>query len=161
MFFTIFQSKELAGNASHYLRILIPSLWSLSCSTCIQNWLHSQSKPRAIAVITLIVACFHPIWCYTYIYYLKFGYLGAALAVTTSKLSELVLLTSYIYIYRVYEETGFKFSSDCFQGWGAFLLLGKYIRILCTVYCVLCTVYCVLCTEYCVLCTVYCVLCTV
>lgn len=61
--------------------------------------------------------------------------MGAALAVSTSKISELVFLTSYIYTYRVYEETGFKFSSDCFQGWGAFLLLGKYIRALYTVYC--------------------------
>ena len=127
--FTILQSKELAGNASRYWRILIPSLWSLSCTTSIQNWLHSQSKTRAIAVITLIVACLHPFWCYTYIYFLNFGYLGAALAVTTSKLSELLLLGSYIYSYKVYEEIGFKFSYDCFEGWGAFLILGKYIYI--------------------------------
>ena len=108
-----------------YLRVLIPSLWSLALSICIQNWLHAQSKTRAIAIITLVVATFHPIWCYLYIYHFSLGYLGAALAVTTSKISELLMLLLYIYLFSVGKDTNFQFSAECFNGWGQFLCLGE------------------------------------
>jgi hypothetical protein len=49
------QSENLALAASKYLRVLIPSLWVLAFTICIQNWLHAQSKTRAIAVITFMV----------------------------------------------------------------------------------------------------------
>jgi len=118
------QSQQLADRASKYLMVLIPSLWTLSFSICIQNWLHAQSKTRAIAVITLIVALIHPFWCYFYIYMMEMGYLGAALAVTTSKVSEFVMLIIYIYFGSVLKETNFEFSWGAFSDWGPFLYLG-------------------------------------
>jgi Na+-driven multidrug efflux pump len=118
----------VASTASQYLRILIPSLWTLSFSICLQNWLHAQSKTRAIAAVTLIVALLHPLWCYLYIYYFELGYLGGALAITTSKLSELVMLIAYIYCYSVHKETGFELSWECLQGWSHFLILGSYLH---------------------------------
>ena len=121
------QSEDLALAASKYLRVLIPSLWTLSLSICLQNWLHAQSKTRAIAVITFIVAILHHMWCYLYIHLLHFGYLGAAMAVTTSKFSELSMLLLYICYFSVHKETEFEFSWECLQGWGNFLLLGTYL----------------------------------
>ena len=76
-------------------------------------------------MITFIVAIFHPFWCYFYIYFLKIGYLGAAMAVTTSKFTELSLLLSYIVFFSIGKETNFKFSSECFKDWGPFLCLGE------------------------------------
>jgi Na+-driven multidrug efflux pump len=57
------QPEAIARDAQRYLVCLIPNLWLLSTSFCIQNWLHAQSKARGIAMISLFLAVLHPICC--------------------------------------------------------------------------------------------------
>ena len=121
---TLGLDSQIAENSSKYLIVLIPSLWAYALSQTIQNWLHAQSKTTGIAIVTILVAILHPIWCYVYIYIFELGYLGAAFAVTTSKLSELLLIFGYINCFGISKDTNFQFDLDCFTDWGPFLKLG-------------------------------------
>lgn len=117
------QQRQIAHDASMYLKLLIPGLFSLSCSACIQNWLHSQSKTRAIAMITLITALLHPVWCYLMILRLNIGFLGAAIAVSMTKVLELSLLLIYVnFISSVVSDTQFKWEyNQIFKGLQSFI----------------------------------------
>ena len=118
------QKSEIARSSSEYLIGLIPGLWAMSISICLQNWLHSQSKTKAIAMITLIVAILHPFICYAFIFILKFHFIGAAFAVSTTKTLELLFLLLYLKFSTVLKETNFTWSTDCYRQWWQFLKLG-------------------------------------
>lgn len=120
------QSDEVAQMANAYLLFLLPSLWTLACSACIQNWLHSMSNTRAVATITLITATLHPLWCYLFIYYFKLGYLGAAISVSLTKIIELILFIVYIcFISTILKDLNFQINiKESFTNWWSFLRLG-------------------------------------
>lgn len=119
------QNKSLSVDANVYLCLLIPSLWAFTCSVCLQNWLHSQSKAQAVAFIAGTVALLHPAWCYLYIYKLGLGYRGAAIAVSTSKFLELIFIILYLnFGSTIFADTKFKFSNKCFENWWPFLRIG-------------------------------------
>eukprot|EP01036_Dinobryon_divergens_P029842 gene29842-39003_t len=119
------QQAEISNNSSRYLISLTPGLWAMSVSVCIQNWLHSQSNTRAIAVITFLLAVLHPAICYLYIFVFNFGYLGAAFAVSTTKVLEVVFLLIYLFAFStVLKDTNFSWSHRCMHQWIPFLKLG-------------------------------------
>lgn len=118
------QDKAIALPASHYLMALIPNLWGLAWSYCIQNFLHSQGLVSVIANITLIVAVLNPCWCYFFIYYMDYGFIGAAISVSISRVTEFILLALYITCWSdVLKTVNFKWSTQCFQKWIPFLQL--------------------------------------
>lgn len=119
------QPEAIARDAQRYLVCLIPNLWLLSTSFCIQNWLHAQSKARGIAMISLFLAVLHPIWLYLFIFKFEFGFIGAALAISSTKLLELILLVLYMTVFSdALVENHFHWSTDCFRHWGTYLKLG-------------------------------------
>jgi multidrug resistance protein, MATE family len=120
------QVEKLAHDASLYLQHMIPGLWALACSACIQNWLHAQAKTQAIMIITFITAVIHPFWCYLFIYHLNIGYLGAAISVSVTKCSELLMLILYIgFLSDTLKETKFNWQlNKAMHDWWSFLRLG-------------------------------------
>lgn len=120
------QKGELAKNAGQYLTMLIPNLWLLSCSVCIQFWLYAQSKTRAVTIVSAMCAILHPLWCYLFVYYFGFGFIGAAMSVVTTKALELTSFVLYIRVFStILSDVNFSFSlQECFQNWWSYLLLG-------------------------------------
>jgi MATE family multidrug resistance protein len=60
-----------------------------------------------------------------YIFVFKYSFLGAAMAVSTTKTMEMILLIAYItLISDILEKIQFKWSWDCFRRWRQFLKLG-------------------------------------
>lgn len=119
------QNEIIARNAQAYLICLIPNLWALSTTYCIQNWLYAQSRTKGIAFISLFFTLLHPLWLYLYIYKLQFGYIGAALAISTTKSLELIALLLYVAIFSgVLKEVKFEWSLECFIKWYPYLKLG-------------------------------------
>jgi MATE family multidrug resistance protein len=103
---------------------MVPSLWAVSGTFSIQNFLHAQSKTRAVLVVTFIVTALHPCWCYLFIYGVGLGYLGAALAVSTSKIIELILLVTYVHAAALDTGLSLQCSTEVFKDWWPFLKLG-------------------------------------
>ena len=125
LFILVGLNHEVSHRASLYLIYLIPGAWAMSSSVCIQTWLHAQADTRAIAIITFFLALTHPILCYLFIYKLNFGYLGAAIAVSTTKTLELVGGLIYLgCISSKLVDVDFRWSLECLNSWGHFLSLG-------------------------------------
>lgn len=111
------QEDELAAHAAAFLAWLIPGLFFFSQSLCIQNWLFSQQKMTAPAIVISIVAILHVLWNYLFVVVLNMGYLGTAVAITVSRLVELLLLMSYVCCSDVLRETHFSWSTRCLEDW--------------------------------------------
>lgn len=123
---TFGQEPALARDASQYLLLLIPSLYCMSLSICVQNWLHAQARTAAMAVVTACMALLHPLWCWLFIYFFGFGYLGAAMAVSLSRALELSALAWYlVFGSSILADVGFTWSYEkAMRNWGPFLALG-------------------------------------
>ena len=120
------QEAALAHDASRYLLLLIPSLYCMALSICIQNWLHAQARTLAVAVVTACMALLHPLWCWLFIYYLDLGFLGAAVAVSLSRALELAALVWYLtFGSTILADVRFQWSTHkVFSNWWPFLALG-------------------------------------
>jgi multidrug resistance protein, MATE family len=118
------QSDHISSLAVDYLVYLIPALFAVAYSLCIQEWLYAQQKANAPASIAVAVAFIHPLFCQIFVYYFDFKYLGSAMALSTTRILELLLLLGYLHISGSLVETNFQFSIRCFQKWGEFFKLG-------------------------------------
>lgn len=114
---------ETAYHASKYLHMLTPGMWAFATSICIQNWLFAQSNAKPITTITMITASMHPIWCYYFMFHLNIGYLGAAISISITKLTELICLLVYVTcISSVIKDSGFTWQIKAsFTKWLPFL----------------------------------------
>jgi len=90
------QEKDLARDAASYLLLLIPSLFFTGFNTVLQNWLYSQARTKAVAVIVIIIALLHPLWCYLLVP--PMGFLGAGVAVSVTKGLETACLAAYLLV---------------------------------------------------------------
>lgn len=119
------QQPSIARDASIFMRALIPGLWAMAFSACIQNWLYSMAKTKALAWITLTLALLHPLTCYCYIVVFKLGFIGAAMAASTTKILEFLFLLLYLNVFStVLKDTQFQLSRECLSNWWPFLRLG-------------------------------------
>lgn len=118
------QSPDIAVDASKFLMVVIPALFTYAWAVAMQQWLYSQQRPSAVASISVVVALLHPLWNYLFVYYFDGGYLGAAAALSFSRSLEFLMLLSYLFCSGVLESTGFRWSSECFSEWGAYMKLG-------------------------------------
>jgi MATE family multidrug resistance protein len=117
------QEAEVAYHAAQFMLWLIPGNLFFAFSLCIQNWLFSQHQMAGPAVIITIVALFHIFWNYLFVISFDFGYLGAALAISVSRLMELLLLLSYISYSGALEDANFAWSKRCLEQWRPFFIL--------------------------------------
>lgn len=118
------QSDHISSLAVDYLVCLIPALFAVAYSLCIQEWLYAQQSTNAPATIAIIVAFVHPLFCQIFVYYFDFNYLGSAMALSTTRILELFMLLGYLKLSSTLDDTNFQFSFRCFQKWGEFLKLG-------------------------------------
>lgn len=118
------QSAEIAKMASHYLLWLIPGLFSFSLTVCVQGWLHSQQQVAAPAVISVITAILHPLWCYLFMYQFSFSYIRSAMAISTSRFFEATMLVMYIVAFGHVKKTQFQLSRGACSNWLSYLRLG-------------------------------------
>lgn len=127
------QNQNIAHSTKQYLVILIPGLWALSASQCITTWMYAQAKTKAVASITLTVALLHPLWLYLFIFQLQIGFLGSAVALTLTKILELIILLVYINVFSsIVKDSQFAWSVECWRQW---------VSSYCIVYgCVVCIV---------------------
>ena len=103
------QQPLISRDTSRYLIYLIPHLWASAVTYCIHNWLYAQSVTQPSAVIAVLTAAAHPLWCYVCIYVFGMGFLGAALAIVVTKFVELGFLLIYLnFLSNVLAETGFQ-----------------------------------------------------
>jgi MATE family multidrug resistance protein len=65
------QSREISASAHQYLLCLVPGLWALSGSSCMQQWLFAQGNTRPVAAITVVLALLHPVWIYLFVFHLQ------------------------------------------------------------------------------------------
>ncbi|CAM6097945.1 unnamed protein product [Calypogeia fissa] len=105
------QDPQISKNGASYLRYVAPSLFSYAFSQPLIKFLQTQSIVMPIMLCSLVSAVLHPFICYTYIYLLDFGFIGGALATSTSYVFLVILLLSYTI-----------FSGRCGQCWGGFAI---------------------------------------
>ncbi|CAM6117236.1 unnamed protein product [Calypogeia fissa] len=105
------QDPQISKNAAYYLRHMAPALFSSAFSQPLIKFLQTQSIVMPMMLCSLVSALLHPFVCYTYIYLLDFGFVGGALATTTSYMFLFILLLSYTI-----------FSGKCGQCWGGFAI---------------------------------------
>ena len=115
------QQHQISSDAGDFLIRLIPGLWALTFSNCIQNWLYSQSKTTFVLGVTIVVALCHPVFCYVFIYKLNYGYIGAAIASSLSKILELSMLLVFMRCKSTFQ---MEWSMTVFHDWLSFLQLG-------------------------------------
>lgn len=121
VFIYLGQSEEISHDAAKYLLFLAPGLFGFSTAACIQNWLFSQQITLPSIISSIIVALLHPIWNYLFIIYLDFGYIGAAIAVSSSKCLECLILISYLLFSNILIKTKFELSIRAFYNWNIYL----------------------------------------
>lgn len=119
------QEATLAAQAAAFLVWLIPGLFFFSQSLCIQNWLFSQHKMTAPAVVISVVAALHVLWNYLFVIVFDMGYIGTAVSISTSRFVEFLLLLSYIRLSGALNETDFQWSRSCLRHWSPILTLFK------------------------------------
>ncbi|CAM6117234.1 unnamed protein product [Calypogeia fissa] len=105
------QDPQISKNSASYLRYLAPGLFSFAYSQPLNKFLQTQSIVMPAMLCALVSALLQPFICYTYIYLLDFGFIGGALAVSTSYMFLVILLLSYTI-----------FSGKFGQCWGGFAI---------------------------------------
>lgn len=121
------QSHEIACDASDFLLGLIPALFAYAYVICIQLCLYSQQKPRIVVLISIAIAVMHPFWCYLFMKTLDIGFLGAAYALSTSRLLELFCLVMYMSFSTDEEiiiQQQIKWTGEMMTGWSVYFQLG-------------------------------------
>lgn len=121
---TLGQNEEIATLASSYLMRLIPGLFARAYSMCLEGWLTSQQKTTPPAVISIVAATLHPLWCYLFIFRFNFAFLGSAMAISFTRFLEAVLFTSYAAVLTSRGGSHFRFTRRAFSDWGPYLRLG-------------------------------------
>lgn len=90
------QEENIAYLASQYLFTLIPGLWFLGLSACLQTWLYAQNDTKMVMIMAIIQTCIHPFVNYLFIYTMNMGWIGAGAASSVSKGIYFAFLVSYI-----------------------------------------------------------------
>ena len=114
------QQETTADLAQIYLVYCIPGLWARAVALCIQNWLHSQQHVSVIAYVLTIVAFFNVCICYLMVVHFEYGFVGASIAMSISRVVEALLLVLYL-VYNSYTSesllVGFHWSHRCLSNW--------------------------------------------
>ncbi|CAE7453483.1 unnamed protein product [Symbiodinium natans] len=93
-------NQRSARDAGEYVRgtIFVMPIHFLSCAT--RLFLRALKLPRPPTYVSLVVALFHPLWCYLLLHRLAAGAFGAGLCVSISYGLYFVLLTAYVALVR-------------------------------------------------------------
>ena len=119
------QDAAIARSTKLYLVMMIPGLWALAATQCVNTWLYAQAKTKAVASIAFLTAVLHPLWLYILIHRCEIGFLGASIALSLTKWLELMALLVYMNCFsNIITESEFEWSWTAWNDWGPFLQLG-------------------------------------
>ncbi|KAL3680231.1 hypothetical protein R1sor_023187 [Riccia sorocarpa] len=119
------QDEEIAELAGEYVLYLIPGLFATALFLPVAKFLQVQEVTKPLAVVSCVVLTFHAPICWFFIYGLNFGFVGAAIANSTSNVLTLILLVLFL----KFERSGIL--ERCWPGWStaAFSNLGPFLAL--------------------------------
>ncbi|CAN1122744.1 Protein DETOXIFICATION 1 [Linum perenne] len=121
---SIGQDPSISHQARNFSMWLIPGLFASAILKPLTRFLQTQSVILPMLLCSLFVICFHVIACWTLVYRLKIGYVGAAMALSLSTSINVVLLTCYVVVSPICASTRGRLTRGAFVGVGHFFWLG-------------------------------------
>ncbi|CAN0913722.1 Protein DETOXIFICATION 1 [Linum grandiflorum] len=118
------QDPSIAREARTFAMWLIPGLFAAAILKPVTRFLQTQSVILPMVLSSLFVLCFHVVACWTLVYGIGIGYVGAAMAISLSTWVNVVLLVGYVVWSPVCERTKGGLTRSAFVGVGQFFWLG-------------------------------------
>ncbi|XP_019092916.1 PREDICTED: protein DETOXIFICATION 17-like [Camelina sativa] len=103
------QDKSIARLAGTYAQYMIPSIFAYGLLQCLNRFLQAQNNVFPVFVSSGITTALHVLLCWVLVLKSGLGYKGAALAISISYWTNVVLLSCYV-----------KFSPSCSHTWTGF-----------------------------------------
>ena len=110
------QDPEIARLTSLYLFYLIPAIFPYFIYECLRRFLQSQGIMNGSMFVVVSVFPINIMLQYFFIYYLDFGYIGAAIGLSVTNILEPLLLLVYMKIHpNGFEAWGGWSIKECFN----------------------------------------------
>ncbi|CAM6125203.1 unnamed protein product [Calypogeia fissa] len=90
------QAPEIVELSGQYVLYMLPGLFATACFLPVVKFLQVQGITAPLAIIACIVLCLHIPLCWFFIYAIKLGFIGAAIATSASNTCTLILLVLYL-----------------------------------------------------------------
>ncbi|XP_038890578.1 protein DETOXIFICATION 16-like [Benincasa hispida] len=110
------QDSEIAAEAGHYARYMIPSIFAYAIQQCHVRFLQTQNNVLPMAVIAAATAVLHCFVCWALVFRSGLGNRGAALANAMSYWINAVALAVYVRVAPSCRKTWTGFSGEAFCG---------------------------------------------
>ncbi|XP_027074058.1 protein DETOXIFICATION 14-like isoform X1 [Coffea arabica] len=117
------QNHLISAEAGGYAFWLIPALFPYAVLQALIRYLQTQNLILPLVLSSVAALCFHLPVCWAFVFYLKLGNTGAALALGLSYWFNVILLVLYVKYSAACEKTRISFSTD------AFLSMGEFIKV--------------------------------
>ncbi|CAI0547570.1 unnamed protein product [Linum tenue] len=118
------QDEAIAHQARDFSMWLIPGLFGAAILKPTTRFLQTQSVIFPMLLSSSLVLCFHVVACWTLVYKLGIGYVGAAMAISFSTWLNVLLLACYVRLSPVCERTRGDLTGEAFRGVKQFFRLG-------------------------------------
>ncbi|XP_044468915.1 protein DETOXIFICATION 12-like [Mangifera indica] len=117
------QDPAISHEARKYSIWLFPALFGSAVHKSLTRYLQTQSLILPMLMISFFILCFHVPLCWTLVFKLGLGNLGAALAFSVSAWLNVILLGIYVVYSSACEKTRAPLSKE------AFLAIGHFFRL--------------------------------
>lgn len=114
------QDHLISAEAGRYAIWLIPALFPYAILQALIRYLQTQSLVMPMLLSSVAALCFHLPVCWAFVFYLKLGNAGAALALGLSYWFNVALLVLYVKYSAACVKTRISFSRDAFSSMGEF-----------------------------------------
>ncbi|CAL0308286.1 unnamed protein product [Lupinus luteus] len=114
------QDPTISHEAQKYAIWLIPSLFGCAILKPLTRFFQTQSLITPMILSSGIVLCFHIVTCWTLVFKLKLGIVGAAIASSLCTWLNVVLLLCFVKFSSACEKTRITFSKNALLGVGVF-----------------------------------------
>ncbi|KAK6122389.1 hypothetical protein DH2020_043899 [Rehmannia glutinosa] len=120
---TFGQDKDISAGAGEFNRWMIPGLFAYGILQCLVRFLQTQNIVLPMMVISGMTAIFHIFMCWIFVFKIKLGSRGAALANGISYWINVLCLALYIKFSTACAKSFTGFSREAFNGILSFLRL--------------------------------------
>ncbi|KAG8451760.1 hypothetical protein GDO86_003815 [Hymenochirus boettgeri] len=117
------QDPNVARLAGDYVLIFIPGLPAAFLYQLQIRYLQNQGIVYVQIIVSIFANIINAIVNYIFLFVLRLGVMGSALANTIAQFTQCVLLFLYIRVKRIHVNTWGGWSMDCLQDWSSFLSL--------------------------------------
>ncbi|XP_057533509.1 protein DETOXIFICATION 48-like [Amaranthus tricolor] len=115
------QDEQISSIANTFILCSIPDLFFLSILHPLRIYLRTQNITLPLTYCTLISVFIHIPLNFLLVVHLKMGISGVAIAMIWTNLNLCILLSSFIYFSKVYQNSWITPSIDCLKGWSSLL----------------------------------------